>query len=117
MRFPWAGYEDQNDHVNLLIDPIFKLTAGRSPSEANLAGQPTLSRFEHHDVGGREVISAGAPHYRRGTNAVDLVGLVGVELRTGQQHGFLWNGDYVERLWQTLLIGPGACFATPGGQL
>ena len=23
--------------------------------------------------------------------------------------------DYVERLWQTLLIGPGACFATPGG--
>jgi hypothetical protein len=50
-------------------------------------------------------------------DAVRLVGLVDVEPRTGQRHGFLWNGDYVERLLQTLLMGPGACFATPGGAL
>jgi hypothetical protein len=50
-------------------------------------------------------------------DAVRLAGLVGVEQRGGQRHGFLWNGEYVERLWQTLLLGPGARFATPGGTL
>src|SRR5277367_2475370 len=42
-----AGYEDQNDHDTLRTDPIFKIIAGRSPSEADLASQPTLSRFEN----------------------------------------------------------------------
>ena len=42
-----AGYEDQNDHDILRTDPIFKLIAGRSPTDADLASQPTLSRFEN----------------------------------------------------------------------
>src|SRR5437667_8491827 len=42
-----ADYEDQNDHDTLRHDPIFKIVAGRSPSDANLASQPTLSRFEN----------------------------------------------------------------------
>jgi hypothetical protein len=42
-----AGYEDQNDHDTLRTDPVFKLIAGRSPSDADLASQPTLSRFEN----------------------------------------------------------------------
>ena len=42
-----AGYEDQNDHDSLRSDPIFKLIAGRSPSDPDLASQPTLSRFEN----------------------------------------------------------------------
>lgn len=42
-----AGYEDQNDHDTLRTDPVFKLVAGRSPQDADLASQPTLSRFEN----------------------------------------------------------------------
>jgi Transposase DDE domain group 1 len=42
-----ADYEDQNDHDTLRSDPIFKLIAGRSPRAAELASQPTLSRFEN----------------------------------------------------------------------
>ena len=42
-----AGYEDQNDHDTLRTDPAFKLIASRSPDDAHLASQPTLSRFEN----------------------------------------------------------------------
>jgi hypothetical protein len=42
-----AGYEDQNDHDALRHDAVFKLIAGRSPEDRDLASQPTLSRFEN----------------------------------------------------------------------
>lgn len=42
-----AGYEDQNDHDTLRTDPVFKLLAQRLPTDADLASQPTLSRFEN----------------------------------------------------------------------
>ena len=42
-----AGYADQNDHDTLRTDPVFKLIANRSPDDADLASQPTLSRFEN----------------------------------------------------------------------
>lgn len=42
-----AGYEDQNDHDTLRADPVFKLIADRSPTDSDLASQPTLSRFEN----------------------------------------------------------------------
>jgi hypothetical protein len=42
-----AGYEDQNDHDTLRTDPVFKLIANRSPTDTDLASQPTLSRFEN----------------------------------------------------------------------
>jgi len=42
-----AGYEDQNDHDHLRADPVFKLVADRLPTDADLASQPTLSRFEN----------------------------------------------------------------------
>ena len=42
-----ADYEDQNDHDTLRFDPVFKLIAGRLPTDRNLASQPTLSRFEN----------------------------------------------------------------------
>jgi len=42
-----AGYADQNDHDQLRFDPVFKLIAGRKPSDDALASQPTLSRFEN----------------------------------------------------------------------
>jgi hypothetical protein len=42
-----ADYADQNDHDTLRYDPVFKLIAGRSPDDKDLASQPTLSRFEN----------------------------------------------------------------------
>ena len=41
-----AGYEDQNDHDTLRYDPVFQLVCDRVPEDgAELAAQPTLSRF------------------------------------------------------------------------
>jgi hypothetical protein len=40
-----VGCEDQNDHDTLRTDPAFKLLAGRSPQDDDLATQPTLSGF------------------------------------------------------------------------
>lgn len=42
-----ADYVDQNDHDTLRSDPVFKLIANRLPDAADLASQPTLSRFEN----------------------------------------------------------------------
>jgi len=42
-----ADYVDQNDHDTLRSDPVFKLIADRLPDDADLASQPTLSRFEN----------------------------------------------------------------------
>lgn len=42
-----ADYEDCNDHDALRHDPIFKLLAGKLPTDHPLAAQPTLSRFEN----------------------------------------------------------------------
>lgn len=42
-----ADYADQNDHDTLRSDPVFKLVAGRTPDDLDLASQPTLSRFEN----------------------------------------------------------------------
>jgi len=43
-----AGYEDANDFDSLRYDPIFKMAAGRSPTDGDpLCSQPTLSRLEN----------------------------------------------------------------------
>ena len=42
-----ADYADQNDHDVLRSDPAFKLICKRSPTDKDLASQPTLSRFEN----------------------------------------------------------------------
>lgn len=42
-----AGYEDCNDHDTLRDDPVFKMIAGKLPSDDPLASQPTLSRLEN----------------------------------------------------------------------
>ncbi len=38
-----ADYADQNDHDVLRYDPLFKLLAGRSPEDQELASQPCLA--------------------------------------------------------------------------
>ena len=42
-----CGYEDANDANDLRIDPGFKASCNRLPSEADLASQPTMTRFEN----------------------------------------------------------------------
>jgi len=42
-----AGYEDCNDATRLRHDPLFKAVTGRTPEEASLGSQPTLSRLEN----------------------------------------------------------------------
>ena len=42
-----CGYSDQNDFDTLRSDPVHKLAVGRTPSDDDLASQPTLSRFEN----------------------------------------------------------------------
>lgn len=43
-----CGYEDANDAARLAADPVHKLLVGRDPiAGADLASQPTLSRFEN----------------------------------------------------------------------
>jgi len=42
-----ADDADQNDHDALRSDPVFKLIAGRRPTDDDLASQPTHSRFEN----------------------------------------------------------------------
>jgi len=42
-----CGYEDANDSDDLRIDPGFKASCDRLPSEADLASQPTITRFEN----------------------------------------------------------------------
>ena len=50
-----AGYEDQDDSDSLRSDPIFKLLLDRAPETgADLASEPTMSRFEN-GVGAREL--------------------------------------------------------------
>lgn len=50
------GYADGNDAARVGSDPLLKHACGRAPSgEADLASQPTLSRFER-GRGGRELV-------------------------------------------------------------
>jgi hypothetical protein len=43
-----CGYPDGNDAARLSVDPVHKLLVGRDPAgDAELASQPTLSRFEN----------------------------------------------------------------------
>jgi len=41
------GYEDCNDADHLRADPALKLAVGRTPTDDDLASQPTLSRLEN----------------------------------------------------------------------
>lgn len=42
-----CGYEDADDADDIRTDPGFKAACDRLPSEADLASQPTMSRFEN----------------------------------------------------------------------
>src|SRR5690242_11752218 len=105
-----AGYADQNDHDTLRADPVFKLVAGRSPEEDDLASQPTLSRFENaisikalkrlRDVFlDRFIASFDAPprHLTFDLDAVD-------DPAHGHQQLTFWHGYYDQNQYLPLVI-------------
>lgn len=98
------GYADCNDAARIGDDPAVKLACGRSPaSDASLASQPTLSRFER-DRSGRELVGAaralertvlddlGRRHKRARRITIDLDS--SVDPTHGQQPFTFFNGYY-----------------------
>ncbi len=99
-----AGYEDGTDAARLRGDPALKLACGRGPVDgADLASQPTISRFEN-DITGREVVAMNRRledvavrdfvrrHPKPGRIVVDLD--PSVDPTHGEQQGTLFNGFY-----------------------
>jgi hypothetical protein len=105
-----AGYEDQNDHDTLRTDPVFKLIADRSPDDAALASQPTLSRFENaidipalkrlKDVLLDQFIASFAQPPRRLTFDLDAVD----DTAHGHQQLTFWHGYYDQNQYLPLFI-------------
>jgi hypothetical protein len=105
-----ADYEDQNDHDTLRCDPVFKLIADRSPRDADLASQPTLSRFENaidipslkrlRDVFIDQFIASFATPPRRLTFDVDAVD----DPAHGQQQLVLFHGYFEQYQYFPLVI-------------
>jgi len=105
-----AGYADQNDHDTLRHDPLFKLLAGRRPTEADLASQPTLSRFENAiDIPSlkrlralfvEQFIAAFAQPPKRLTLDLDAVD----DPAHGHQQLTFWHGYYDQNQYLPLFI-------------
>jgi hypothetical protein len=105
-----ADYEDQNDHDTLRTDPIFKLIAGRAPEDADLASQPTLSRFENaisikslkrlRDVFLEQFIASFATPPRRLTLDLDAID----DPAHGHQQLTFWHGYYDQNQYLPLAI-------------
>jgi len=106
-----CGYEDCNDADSLRGDPALKLAVGRAPSEADLASQPTLSRWENA-MGWRECWRVGEAllgcylqqHYRRPPRHLVLdVDATDDETHGHQQLAF-FHGYYDEHCYLPLLV-------------
>ena len=105
-----ADYEDQNDHDTLRADPVFKLITGRSPDDADLASQPTLSRFENaidcpslkrlRDVFIDQFIASFATPPRRLTFDIDAVD----DPAHGAQQLVLFHGYFEQYQYFPLVI-------------
>jgi hypothetical protein len=105
-----ADYEDQNDHDTLRSDPVFQLIAGRSPRDAELASQPTLSRFENaidiaslkqlRDVFIDQFVASFATPPRRLTFDVDAVD----DPAHGAQQLVLFHGYFEQYQYLPLVI-------------
>jgi hypothetical protein len=109
-----AGYEDCNDAARLGPDPLFKMLLGRHPIHgADLATQPTLSRFENafkaqdlrrlHDVIMNAVIEAHRDR-RHGKARVITIDLdTTVDPTHGAQQLTLFNGFHGTWCYRPLL--------------
>lgn len=111
-----CGYDDQNDATTLRTDPLLKQVCGRLPvSGADLASQPTLSRFENA-FGPRDcyrlAVALGQVYVqereREGVPAHIVLDLDGTDDPThGQQEGTAYHGYYGQYQYHPLLIFDG----------
>jgi hypothetical protein len=107
-----AGYEDCNDADRLRYDPILKVAAGRRPeTDADLASQPTLSRFEN-SVGRRELYRLAhvfldlfvARHRAAPPRRIILDLDVTDDETHGQQQFSFFHGHYDEHCYLPLVV-------------
>jgi hypothetical protein len=106
-----CGYPDANDLDTLRTDPAFKLACGRLPeSGAELASQPTLSRWENTpDLRtlirlNRELVDLWCQSYRRPPKAVTL----DIDDTPNSVHGYqqlsLFNAHHDERCFMPIHV-------------
>jgi len=111
-----CGYEDQNDADTLRADPLLKLVCGRRPeSDADLASQPTLSRFEN--AVGRHACQALAhallgvylrARERDGRPTHIVLDIDSTDDPThGAQEGTAYHGYYRQHMYHPLLVFDG----------
>ena len=111
-----CGYEDQNDADTLRADPLLKLVCGRRPEgDADLASQPTLSRFENavdrhacralaHALLGVYLRARG----RDGRPARIVLDIDSTDDPThGAQEGSAYHGYYRQHMYHPLLVFDG----------
>jgi hypothetical protein len=111
-----AGYADQNDADTLRSDPLLKLVCGRLPeSSADLASQPTFSRFENSFSARncyRLAEALGAVYLREreqaGIPSHILLDLDSTDDPThGEQEGRAYHGYYGQHMYHPLLVFDG----------
>ena len=111
-----CGYADQNDADTLRADPLLKLVCGRRPeSDADLASQPTLSRFEN--AVGRQACRALAhallgvylrARARDGRPTHIVLDIDSTDDPThGAQEGTAYHGYYRQHMYHPLLVFDG----------
>lgn len=130
-----CGYEDQDDADTLRTDPLLKLVCGRVPNDADLASQPTLSRFENA-VDGKACYRLAqalvhlylAEREREGNPKRIVLDLDGTDDPAhGKQEGVAYHGFYGQYMYHPLLVfdgdtgqlitavlRPGTCHASRG---
>ncbi len=110
-----AGYADQNDADALRADPLLKLVCGRLPEGADLASQPTFSRFEN-SVTGRDCYrlaeALGKIYLRErerdGPPTHIVLDIDGTDDPThGTQEGSAYHGYFRQHMYHPLLVFDG----------
>jgi Transposase DDE domain group 1 len=108
------GYEDANDAAFLAGDPALKTMAERLPeSGADLASQPTLSRFENNVTAKElyrlsEVLLELYLETHPGPRKVMVIDLDGTDDPThGQQQLSFYHGYYEEHMYHPLFVFDG----------
>jgi hypothetical protein len=108
------GYQDANDAASLAGDPALKTMAERLPeSGADLASQPTLSRFENNVTATElyrlsEVLLELYLETHPGPRKVMVIDLDGTDDPThGQQQLSFYHGYYEEHMYHPLFVFDG----------
>jgi hypothetical protein len=109
-----AGYEECNDADDLRKDPLFKaVAADRKPDDADLASQPTLSRFENQpdEYELERIMEVFVDKYlTRRPTPPDYI-ILDIDPTDDPCHGAqqmaLFHGYYDEKIYHQLLIFDG----------